>query len=173
MIQDMKNIGTGWGRSLGIYETPKPREKVFRSAYPITQEQYEKAIKPFYTKAKKLELGVTLASNLATIQRMRAPTKIINVQEQVLKKTIDRSKTVTGDVITLAGKQAIHESKITGMSEKIFSLEQQLKDRPVIEKPVFGFDLGIGDLKTPLIVAAAVIGAALFLPSIIGALKKK
>jgi len=148
---------------------------VFRSSFGISNEAYGKAIQPFYLRAKKAEIGVTLASNLATIQQMRSPTKVIEVQQRVFKPTLQRSKTVTSEISKLAGSQAIQESKISGMAEKIFGLEKQLRDRPVIEKvkPFWDLDLpDLGDLKKPLIVAAAVIGAALFLPSIIGAIKK-
>jgi len=148
---------------------------VMRSSFGIGNKAYARAIQPYYLRAKKVELGVTMAKNIATIQRMRSPRRSVNIQERVLGKTLVRSKTVTGDVSSLAGKKAIQESKISGLTEQIFSLEKELRDRPVIEKvkPFWDLDLpDLGDLKKPLIVAAAVIGAALFLPSIIGAIKK-
>ena len=166
-------------REVGVFPKPEAeaRPKKIWKAHSITNEQFGAAIKPFHTKAKRLEIGLHMASNLATISRMRGEgTTITQVQKKVITETIDTSKDVTRDIGYLAGQQAIHVAQISGMAGEIRTLEKQLRDRPTIEKHSFSLDWGLpnlGDLKTPLIVAAAVVGAALFLPSIIGALKKK
>ena len=127
----------------------------------MSNEQYAEAIKPYHLKAKKLEIGVTLAKNIATIQRIREPTQTTNIQERVMRPLLKTSKSVTADVTKLAGKQAIHEARIHGLSETIFGLEKQLRDRPVVIEQKFGFDLGLPSfdkLKGPLLIAGIAIG---------------
>jgi len=154
--------------------TYEEKEVVVRKSYSPTQEQYEEAIKPYYLKAKKLEIGSYMAKNLATIQSMRdmvqgEPQDIITeATRRTTTETTERARDVTQDITYLAGREEILTSKVSGLQEEIYGLETALKEaeRPIIQKSIFG-DMdwlsGVGDaLKGALpIIAIAIIGYAL------------
>lgn len=128
-----------------------------------TQRGYETAGVPL----QKTRHGVIVP--LTPVQQ------IIQPQQKLLTQAQDTTGAITGDYLASVARSEILTGKVTDLFAEVRGLKQELRDRPVLTetKPFWDFSFpSLGDLKTPLIIAAVAVGGLLLLPSLIGVFKK-